>query len=412
MDSRSPRVALVLAGGAARGAYEVGVVKHLIEEVTRDLGHDIRLDILCGTSIGAINICALAAFADQPRARAQILVDHWTNLKIEDVVRPDPREIFAMARGLLGRAPVGRTARRGGLLDPSGLVRLLSKSIPFEKIDANLQAGLIRGVTVSTTHVGTGRTVVFVQRAEMELPPWSRDPTITPRPVKIRAVHALASAAIPFLFPAVQIDDEYYCDGGLRQNVPLSPARRLGADAVIVVNPRHIPRAQPIPVGDERANPSPGPLFLVGKTLNALLLDRIDNDIGRLANINAILEAGSRRYGPQFVDELNRELGHRPGQGIRAMRAVLIRASQDIGHLAADFVRSPGFRSRAHGLVGKIIRRLAEGENRREADLLSYLLFDGEFARQLIELGRSDARARHEELCAFFAARASAPAVA
>ena len=119
------------------------------------------------------------------------------------------------------------------------------------------------------------------------------------RPVPISAEHALASAAVPFLFPAVRIDNTFYCDGGLRQNVPLSPARRLGADGLIVVNPRYIP-AEPPPaeVANERLRDYPGPFFLLGKALNALLLDRIDADIDRLHRINLILEAGQRRYGP------------------------------------------------------------------------------------------------------------------
>src|SRR5678815_5790316 len=112
--------------------------------------------------------------------------------------------------------------------------------IPFEKIDENIAAGRLEAISVSTTHVGSGKTVVFVQRREGTLPTWNNDPTIEPRAVKIRLEHALASAALPILFPAVKLGNEYHCDGGLRQNVPLSPARRLDADGLIVVNPRHM----------------------------------------------------------------------------------------------------------------------------------------------------------------------------
>jgi NTE family protein len=199
----------------------------------------------------------------------------------------------------------------------------------------------------------------------------------------------------------VAIDGDYHCDGGLRQNVPLSPARRLGAARVLVINPRFISAA---PLDDRGADDLfPGPLFLLGKTLNALLLDRIDTDLARLRTINRILEAGTRYAGPGFVDGLNRELGFPEGQGLRPMGALLVRASRDIGRLAAEYVRTPAF-ARISGMNGRLMRRLSEPDSRNEADLLSYLLFDGGFAGQLIEMGRADARARHEELCAFFAA--------
>lgn len=402
--SRAPKIALVLAGGAARGAYEVGVVQHIVEEVSRDLGRPVPLDILCGTSVGALNACALAAFADEPKVRMKRVLDVWTSLRISELVKVDLHGLLAMGRDLLRYSSTpGAPVPESALLESKGLERILSAAIPFERIDANLERGLISAVTVSTTHVRSGRTVVFVQRAEPGLPPWSHDPTITPRATSLRISHAMASAAIPMLFRAIRIDGEFHCDGGLRQNVPLSPARRLGADGLIVINPRYIGEVGP-PIVDERPGDEvfPGPLFILGKTLNALLLDRIDTDLARLSSINGILDAGQRRYGPEFVRELNQALGHPVGREMKPLQTLLIRSSQDIGKLCAEFIHSPTFHLRVGGVLGRIMRRLAEGDEAREADLLSYLLFDGEFARILIDIGRSDARARHEELCAFF----------
>ena len=398
------RTALVLAGGAARGAYEVGVVQHVVEDVARDLGHPIRFDVLCGTSVGALNACGLAAFADRGPRSIDELVGVWTHLDVADLVRFDTRGILQMGGRLLGRAappPSGDVpVREGGLIAPEGLERLVARRIPFDRIHDNIAAGHLRALTVSTTHVASGRTFVHVHQRDGAPLEWSHDPTITARATRITARHALASAAIPILFRAVAIDGEYHCDGGLRQNVPLSPARRLGAHRVFVVNPRHIPTT---PLDDRGAETFfPGPLFLLGKTLNALLLDRIDTDLARLETINRILEAGARVAGPHFVAALNRELGFPAGKGLRPMRALLVRASEDIGRLAAEHVRSPAF-AKVGGLAGTVMRRLAEPDSRNEADLLSYLLFDGAFAAQLIEMGRADARSRHEELCAFFA---------
>jgi NTE family protein len=276
-------------------------------------------------------------------------------------------------------------------------------------VGQNIARGLLHAVTVSTTHVGSGKTVVFVESGG-PLPPWGRDPTIEARPVRLGPEHALASAAIPFLFPAVHIGGEFYCDGGLRQNVPLSPARRLGAEGLIVISPRYIEPLAASSTMKQREEDFPAPLFLLGKALNALLLDRVDNDLDRLERINVILEAGSRRFGPGFLDALNEELARAHAGGgpvhsplrTRTLRSVLIRASDDIGRMAGDYVRSAEFTRRAGALVSRALRTLAEAAI--DSDLLSYLLFDGEFAGRLIELGRRDAQARHDELMAFFEA--------
>jgi NTE family protein len=399
-----PRTALVLAGGAARGAYEVGVIRHVLEELPRDLGRDVPLEVLCGTSVGAINVCVLAALADQGTTRAAVLAQRWADVRIEEILHPDGCKVLALAAGMAGV----RTRRRtrgptlGGILDPSGLERMLA-AIPFARIEAHLQSRLLDAVAVSTTEVETGRTVVFVATDGRPLPPWRDDPTLVALADIVGPSHALASAAIPPLFPAVRIGDQFYCDGGLRQNVPLAPALHLGATGLLVVSPHHIPARPPsAPVARERERDFGAPLFLLGKTLSALLLDRIDNDIDRTRQITSILEAADRRCGSGFLADLNRELtvaGHRPLQPVHIH---LVRPSRSIAGLAAEFVRTPAFARRVRGLVGRVLRRLAESEGPTEADLLSYLLFDGEFASQLMDLGSEDARAQHDELCHFF----------
>jgi len=177
---------------------------------------------------------------------------------------------------------------------------------------------------------------------------------------------------------------------------------RLGADSLIVINPRYIREQTPTPAAAEaHEREFPDPLFVVGKAMNALLLDRIENDIDRLEMLNAVLTAGTRRYGPGFADALNEELRREGQRGLRHLDVVYVRASQDIGVLAAEYARSAEFAKRVRGLIGRVLRRIADGE--READLLSYVLFDGEFAGRLIEIGRADARAKHDSLVRFFA---------
>jgi NTE family protein len=394
----------VLAGGSARGAYEVGVVRYVVEEVARALGRDVPIDVISGTSAGSINACMLAAHADKPSARGALLAAQWTALELEDVVRPAPGEILHAMTRMLGRGYRPGGDRRGGILDPAGIERIVRDNTPFDAIEGHLRAGRLQALSISTTHVASGRTVVFVQRREAGLPRWGSDPTMVARSARMRAEHALASAAVPLLFPAVEIDGQHYCDGGLRQNVPLSPARRLGADGLIVVNPRYIREASPTPaLADSREMGFPDPIFVFGKAMNALLLDRIENDIRRLEKLNAVLAAGEHRFGPGFGATLNEELGRGGESALRPVDVVYIRASQDIGVLASEYVRSAEFAKRARGLVGRGVRRLGEAES--EADLLSYVLFDGPFCQLLIEMGRNDARARHDELVHFFAKR-------
>jgi NTE family protein len=400
------KVGLVLAGGSARAAYEVGVVQYILEDVARALGRDIPIDIISGSSAGSINAVMLAAHADKPSARAALLAERWTDLKLEDVVRPSTVEILRLMARLVGRTPGtdSRSGRRGGVFDPSGVEAIVRDAVRFENIGEHMRAGRLSALSISTTHVASGRTVVFVQRREGGVPRWGGDPTMVARPAEIGAEHVLASAAVPLLFPAVEIDGHYYCDGGLRQNVPLSPARRLGANSLIVINPRYIREESPTPeIAEERERQYPDPIFFVGKALNALLLDRIENDIDRLERLNAVLRAGVRKFGPAFTDMLNEELGRGGESALRALDVVYVRASQDIGMLAAEYARSPEFSKRVRGLMGRVLRRIADGE--KEADLLSYVLFDGPFAARLIEMGRDDARARHDHLVQFFAKR-------
>jgi NTE family protein len=401
------RVGLVLAGGAARGAYEVGIVRYVLEQVSRALGRPVPIDVLSGTSAGSINALMLAAHADKPAERGAMLAQQWTSLDLEDIVRPSVREMLHVGARILGRGARrtdGERRHRGGIFDPSGIERIVRASVPPGAIAEHMRAGRLAAVSISTTHVATGRTVVFVQRREGGLPRWGNDPTMVAREASIHPDHALASAAIPLLFPAVEIGGRFYCDGGLRQNVPLSPARRLGADRLIVVSPRYIREDQPTAaLAQARELEYPDPLFVFGKAMNALLLDRIENDIDRLQRLNAVLAAGARRFGPGFAVALNEELGRAKESGLRPLDVVYVRASQDIGVLAAEYARSAEFARRARGWVGRALRRMAEGE--KEADLLSYVLFDGGFAGRLIEIGFSDARARHDELLAFFAKR-------
>ena len=402
MHSR-PKIGFVLSGGGSRGAYEAGIIHYLRTDLRKRLGHHVPIDIVTGTSVGAINAAFLAATMTDPDTQAQQIVAAWRSLRIEELINLRPMALLRATRMMLGGDPPPPTPgsfRYGGLLDTSGLERFVIRTIPWSGIDKSLRARDLYAISVSATHIGSGHTVVFLSSAEPIPREWSRDPFVRHRAARIGPRHVLASAAIPMLFPAVKIGNEFFTDGGLRQNTPMSPAIRLGADRMLLVSLRHVGK-QTKTEQRENVEAYPKPLFLAGKALNALLLDHTEYDLQRLQRINLILEAGKESFGDRFDEMMNGALVRLRGAPLRRIQAVHIRPSEDIGRLAAQFVASG--KMRVNSIIARrLIHRLAEGESAHESDLLSYLLFDGAYAEQLIELGRHDAAEKADELAALF----------
>lgn len=402
LSASGSHAAIVLAGASALGAYQAGVLRYLVHEVARDLPRPFRFDILSGTSAGSINALGLASQAADPRAAVDRVCAAWTSLELSEVLRPSAIEVIAMAAdvaGLPGRLKRALRAHgaRGGLLDPRPFERILAREVSSAAIGANLASGALAAVALATTHVASGRAVVFQQG---RLAPRSGPATGTMIAATLDVRHALASAAIPLLFPAVTIDGDLYCDGGLRQMVPLSPALKLGARRVLLINPGSGERPGPAEA-EARRRAAASPLYLAGKALNALFVDGLDSDLDRLAKVNELLAAGTRRYGAGFVDAIAEELAAAGAQPLAPIDVVHLEPSRDVGVMAATHVTAGRF-ALGRGAAGLALRWLADGDSHRAGDLLSYLLFDGAFARALIELGETDARARHADLVALF----------
>jgi len=411
-ESRArPKRALVFSGGGARGAYEVGVVHYIIDELPKRLGHPVAFDLYCGTSVGAVHACFLAATAEHDENRGSRLVDFWKQMRIETILPLSASDLLRLPRRLLGIRRTAEAFRKGkaperlyGLLNTEYLEQLVIRTIPWRGIRDNIRRGLVEAVCIAATQIASGRVAVFVENRDHRLPSWTRDPTIVPRPTRILPTHALASAAIPVLFPAVRIGRTYYADGGLRLNTPLAPAIRLGADRVLVVALRqNIGMAHQIAVDEGRIEDYANPTFLFGKMLNALLLDHLESDLSRMHVMNEILRDGTSAFGSDFVERINEVSEQRRGQRFRQIEDLVIRPSQDLGILAGEVLSSmPGDSSRSP-LLRLAMRNLESRHHSAEADLLSYLLFDGEFLGPLAELGYNDARRREDELAAFFA---------
>ena len=409
--SSRPKVGVVLSGGGSRGAYEAGILHYIRTDLRKRLGRHAPIDIVTGTSVGAINAAFVAATHADPDTQADVMTAAWRALRIEELIGLRASDVLRAGRMMLGATPPPPTPgsfRYGGMLDTSGLERFVLRTIPWRGIERSLRGRHLHAISVSATHVGTGHTMVFLSCAEPVPREWSRDPFVRHRAARIGPRHVLASAAIPLLFPAVKIGEEFFTDGGLRQNTPMSPAIRLGADRLLLISLRHV-APEPKVIQRERTEAYPKPLFLAGKALNALLLDHTEYDLQRMQRINLILEAGNASFGPKFEAMMNHELMRLRGAPLRRIHAVHVRPSEDIGVLAAAFVKAG--RMRVSGMIARrLIQRLAAGEAAHESDLLSYLLFDGHFASELIELGRRDAAAKADELAALFDVPAHAPA--
>ncbi len=393
------RMAMILSGGGARGAYEVGVLWYIFDDLTRLRGAPPRLDILSGTSVGAINACYLAAHLADPVLGLRRLVELWSELQLTRVLGFGMRQVVHLPRLAIGGGDEGR-----GLFDVRPMADLVQREISWRAVARCLRRRQLRALSVSCTEVSTGRTVVFMQTSpDLDIPATSPPRTLF-RADHIGPHHALASAAIPLLFPAVKIDDELYLDGGLRQNTPIAPALRLGATHIFAIgSSREVHGFQTNESGGKLIR-SPGAAFLLGKILNAFLLDHVDVDIELLTRLNHVIEDGTTAFGDVFIDAINAEARKRSAQPYQHVASITVRPSEDIGRLASEHVRKG--RYRGDPFVTKRLFSLLDFGVGNEADLASYLLFDGTFCRQLIEMGRADAAARKDELLEFFGDRA------
>jgi len=395
------RRAVVLSGGGARGAYAAGVLRYIMDELTEDLGHAPRMDIICGTSVGALLAAWVAANMEDPARSGQRLWYLWRTMRLADTVQVSKRNIFTMAGQLfrdMGEESMepfpGRTL---AVMNTAYFSNLVAREISFPQIRKNMDAGLLDAVTVTCTDVHTGRATVFAECDQTELH-WSRDPRRRAVSGPLTPEKVLASASIPVLFPSVKIDGHWYFDGGLRQNTPIAPALRLGADRVLVVGLQSAPSRVEPPLETLEAPPSVS--FVLGKMLNALLLDPVKYDLQVLERMNRLLGTLEETLDAGEMKRLRDVMRETRGVPYRRLDALEFHPSQDIGDLASAYARQLDLRS----LPAAVFSGAAHFRGTMESDLLSFVLFDGGFADKLIALGRKDAHAHAERIRDFFAA--------
>ena len=373
---------LVVAGGAARGAYEAGVMRFIWGDLARRLGPDCWPKVVSGTSVGALNAMFMVA---QDRAALRRLTELWQELQISHIYDIRSGGLFAALRATFG------TSNHPALLDASPLYRLVKRESPRRLVRAAIDDGRVRAFIVSATQLESGLNTLFVDSAASDLDLQTLPGACETR-VRIDDQHLLASAAIPFLFPPIRVCDHFYLDGGLRQNTPLRPVIRAGASHIMVLGTSLSFSAQA-----RRPLDSPAPTlpFLAGKTLNALMADPVERDIMYVEERNAMLDWGVEVYGEEFAARAASALGWRP------VRTLFLTPSVDLGRLAnATFHRAPPtVAAQVRWLLSIIADKANDDEG--ESDFLSDLYFDREYTGQIEAIGYADARDREEEIANF-----------
>lgn len=396
MASSPPSVGVVLSGGAARGAYEAGVLSGIAEATGASGGGPPLFSVVAGTSVGALNGAWLAANAHRADHDVAHLVSLWTSIELDRHLRLD-------WKGLAGVKSERRERYGPSLLDPGPLEALVTECIDWNRLHQNLEQGRLQALVLAALHVGSGVTTLFYELAPGAAFRAVEHPRRVSRPTRLEPRHVLASAALPGLYPARRIGGGFFADGSLRFNTPISPALRAGAQKLVVITMRHPHQQHPDIDGPGAAHERyPRPVFLAGKLLNALLLDPVADDLQVLLRFNQVVAAAQATLPSRELAAFKSALAGARGAPYRAVQTLVFEPSQNIGELAGAHLRDRGKNDRLPPWYRAVLAPAASTRASWEADLASYLLLDGAWARVLVDLGRADALSRKDEVRAFF----------
>jgi NTE family protein len=398
----TPLAGLILTGGGARAAYQVGVLRALAR-MRRECGVDLSRNpfgVIVGTSAGAINAAALACGADDFDASVERVSQVWRDFHAEQVYRADSLGVIRSGAQWLTMLSIGwviarwRRARPRSLLDNEPLAELLQRMVPLARLRLMLRARHLHGLAVSASSYSSGLHVTFYDAAA-PIEPWERSQRIAVQR-RIGHAHLLASSAIPFVFPAASIEldgvDQWFGDGSMRQTAPISPAVHLGAQKLLVIGAGRMHEPPGRRVENNAAYPSLAQI--AGHALSNIFLDALAVDVERMRRINHTLS---------LLPE-----AARAKTALRPIDVLVIAPSQRLDDLAAEHQNALPVPVRAMlrgmGVTGK-------GRDARGAALASYLLFEAPYTRALMALGEADTLARRDEVVAFFGWGAQRPAL-
>jgi NTE family protein len=366
----SSRLALALSGGGARAAYQVGVLAGLAERLP-----GLEFPILTGVSAGAINISYLAAHLGTFPSAVTKLREEWSRLTAERIYRVRFAPLAQAALQWMWHGVTGRRGKHGnvrGLVDTSPLREFLAQSMDLRAIDFNISTGRLRAVALSATSYTTGRSVTFVHGAG-DAPIWERAQRVAVRE-HLTIDHVMASAALPIIFPAVRLGDEYYGDGSVSHLAPLAPALHLGARAIVAIAPCSASQVAVV-------SGYPSAAEVIGLLFRAVFLDTLEADAERLERVNHTLSA----LAP----------GVSAPDGLRPVELLMVRPSRELATLAAgnDMLLPPAVR---------LIVRAIGGEGAGASDFLGHLLFHPQYTSRLADLGYEDVATQWPEIERFF----------
>lgn len=372
---------IVLTGGGARAAYQVGALRALYEIV----GEDKNLfRIITGNSAGAINAIYLAANADDWDTATGQLWDLWKNIRPQDIFDLGPLSIGKLGSRWLSGAVFGGLKPEGTsvnhLLDTAPLRHLIESEVDFKALNQKISAGTPEAFAISTTNLYSGSSVVF-HHSENPVTEWVRTDRFSKR-ADITSDHIMASSAIPFFFPPIKIGESWYADGCVRQTTPLSPAIHLGAQKIIAIGIRAPHEGERMQQKAFAANRNPTIGQVGGILMNAVFLDALEGDVERLSRINQTLYHLDKDKRDQFFHNL------------RPMPILTLRPSQDLGAMTAQMSKE----------LPPMLRYLLKGigvSGTEGLDLLSYLAFDKSYSLPLMALGHQDTLARTDEIKRF-----------
>jgi len=383
-SDKQTKTALFLSGGGARAAYQVGVIKAIAAMLPANAKNPFP--ILCGSSAGAINATTLAIYATEFQDGVRRLAWVWRNFRVHHVFRSDLAGVMASGFRWLLAVLVGGLGPRNptALLDRAPLRQLLNRTLPCDQIQRSIDSGALYALAVTASGYHSGQSVTFYQGVE-SIQPWKRSHRMGCAS-SIGIEHLMASSAIPIVFAAIKLNREYFGDGSMRQIAPLSPAVHLGADRVLVVGAR-------LEDGSDRRQTGDTPPTLAqiaGHVLNSIFLDSLEADLERLQRINKTISLLSTE---QLVEG---------GIKLRKIETLVISPSQELEAIAARQARH----------LPRTIRFLLRGLGGFKhggSNLVSYLLFEKPYTRELIDLGYKDAMQRKDEIMAFLQLTESRP---